>query len=773
MAKVIRHESSLVQATTTATAPLPTNLEDDLIIVFATQNGLVTSAFTIDQSFTIADQDYFTSRGRICVAYKVAGSGGESTAPIVTSTLSDEWVVSTVIVRGVDTADIFNQVVTTAATETTDHRIDMPTVTTDETKCLVFNYSANLGSLRDITPEFQPDANVHQIIAVQVDGFGGAGHGIAWQWLEATGTSAAVETYTPNNSNADDCIAVSFALNDSGDGYTPGYIDPDTTPSQMIEPMRLNSYVYGSSSVNISSTLSGETIDGFSPVNSSTTSTQYLSGFNPKTSISYTTINNASLAGWIFAPSGGVDTTWGEGLIMGWLKTIEAEDAGYINSSENGGMGFLIYDDQSPEEWRYWRVGGADAQRTMDRWTPAVIEVDDSGSTAQDEYATPDLTNVEALGFTQANSIQTNLWIQQNISLLNRVVAAGGSSTIPMDYTEFFQLFLSAPCHYAEKLGASSLLSYIPVTIGGGEAVYTSLDGMSLQFPKSYDTGTKDLNVHVADNKLGLTLDGNSGDVINITNSLISGSSKWHFIMASGLAGTYDLSGTTIGNAGTVTLRDISQDLDSMTFSECDTIALNDCALTNSTITKSTADVALDIDDVTECADLANLSFVDNNQSATAHSIELKATGTYTFDNFTFSGGGADASNTADVYNNSGGAVTINITNGGNTPTYKNGAGASTTISNAVTVTVTALDEAGSPIENARVLLEETGGTDILTGLTNASGVATTSYEGTYPQTVQGWVRKGSASTYYKQAVLAGSVTSSGYDVTVTMVADE
>ena len=42
----------------------------------------------------------------------------------------------------------------------------------------------------------------------------------------------------------------------------------------------------------------------------------------------------------------------------------------------------------------------------------------------------------------------------------------------------------------------------------------------------------------------------------------------------------------------------------------------------------------------------------------------------------------------ADVYNNSGGAVTINISNGGDTPTIRNSNGSSTTVNNAVTLEI-------------------------------------------------------------------------------------
>jgi hypothetical protein len=79
-------------------------------------------------------------------------------------------------------------------------------------------------------------------------------------------------------------------------------------------------------------------------------------------------------------------------------------------------------------------------------------------------------------------------------------------------------------------------------------------------------------------------------------------------------------------------------------------------------------------------------------QSGTGHAIEITAPGTYNFTNITFSGYGGTAgsnltpnsgANDAAIYNNSGGAVTINVT-GGNSPSVRNGAtgspGSTTTV---------------------------------------------------------------------------------------------
>lgn len=767
MARIVSHAKKQAQAATTHQVSLPSNVENDVVIVLATQDGAISSAFTINESFTIKQQDYYTSNGRTICAYKVAPSGGITTAPTITSSTSAEWVSTTIIVRGADTADIF-EAISSATTDAVAYTYSIPTVTTSENDCLIITYTANVSGNRAIVPEPVNAANFHQVATHQTDDFGGASLSVDWAWQKTAGTTTAQVMYAENLVNF---IGVTFAINDDGTGHIPAYVDPATQPSKLQEPFRNGWFqLNGGNVANMSGII--PTIHGKTTQNAVLASAFY-EGYNPFNALIYFTVNTGStgMGPLTYVPASTMDMTWGTGLFYFVTRHYGTSGALYVNNYASGGMSVIMYDNQADEEYITWKVSAIDAKRQTDWWLPVLIQVDDAQNSHHEKYLTPNMAAIEGIALAAESTTQTNLIAMAYYTLLNKLVIAGGTTTVPVDYTQFWGLLNHVPPGYAERLGQTAFLSYIPIVFGGGNEVHVGLTGTSIQFPKSFDATTLDMNVHVDVNKLGITLDGNTGDTIYITNCLLSGETKWHFIMASGLAGTYDMTGTTIDNAGTVTLRDISQDLSGVTFSACNTIALNGIDLDSCTITNSTADVAMDITSTTECAGLTNLSFIDNTAG---HSIEITATGTYTFDNFQFSGGGAAASSTADVYNNSGGAVTINVTNGGSTPTIKNGTSASTTVQNAVTVTVTAVDTAGSPIQNARVLLEKvTGGADVLTGLTDASGIATVSYAYTADTPVTGWVRKSSASPYYKQASLAGSITSSGYAATVVLVSDE
>ena len=155
------------------------------------------------------------------------------------------------------------------------------------------------------------------------------------------------------------------------------------------------------------------------------------------------------------------------------------------------------------------------------------------------------------------------------------------------------------------------------------------------------------------------------------------------------------------------------------------------------------------------------------------HAIEITVPGTYTFSANIFTGYGADGTSDAAIFNNSGGLVTINVTNGGTTVTFRNGSGASTVVNNNISATVTVKDAAGVAIQGAQVSVRlDSDNSEILGGTTNSSGVVTGSVAAS-AGAVSVRVRKGSGSgTDYVPINTPQTVGASNFEVTVTMDED-
>jgi len=263
-------------------------------------------------------------------------------------------------------------------------------------------------------------------------------------------------------------------------------------------------------------------------------------------------------------------------------------------------------------------------------------------------------------------------------------VINGGSSTLPITLEEFLALGDASPL----QLFRDGRIM-IPVTIGGSDVVHFAIDGFTLTFPgvaTPWTTGIYETSprcqAHYDEDKLGFVIAAAAGDTVKMTSGKISSPTRWRFEVTAGASAsaTYDFDDLLLINA-LVTLRAVHT-WAGMTFEECvvtqNGATVTGCFFTDSLVTSN------------DPADISSCSFVS---SGTGHGIEITAAGTYTFSANTFDGYAGTNGSTGNeaVYNNSGGAVTLNIAGGGDTPSIRNGAGASTTVNNNRTVTLTGL----------------------------------------------------------------------------------
>ena len=173
-------------------------------------------------------------------------------------------------------------------------------------------------------------------------------------------------------------------------------------------------------------------------------------------------------------------------------------------------------------------------------------------------------------------------------------------------------------------------------------------------------------------------------------------------------------------------------------------------------------------------------------QSGVGHAIEITTPGTYNFQDIVFTGFGgtpgtnstpSSGANDAAIYNNSGGAVTINVNGSGNQPSVRNAASSTTTVAQTVTVTIKCVDAVtGSAIQGVAVNLGTTGvgSNDLISfAVTDVNGEVSTSYGGSTPQAVNGYAAKGTAVPTYRRVSITGTITSSGLTQTVPMNSDD
>lgn len=288
-----------------------------------------------------------------------------------------------------------------------------------------------------------------------------------------------------------------------------------------------------------------------------------------------------------------------------------------------------------------------------------------------------------------------------------KVIVTGGTTAVPVDTQGVYDVGRYCRVPTVKKSGAAGLVAYVPLQIGGSDAVNFQIDAGALQFPRAYSTAKKEINYHGASGAIGISYAGKSGDVVKHTNSVVTSPSPyyWEINSAATSSATWDFTGLLIVGAN-VTLRNVMTFAD-MNFSGCPTLDFTGCALTgaaikgvpasNDTLTSngstSLSGCTINVSTVTAgnqwCsvaspAIFSSCAFTGGG----GHAIRITTPGSYNLVSNTFTGFGADGSTGAAILNDSGGAVTLTVT-GAAVPTVKNGASASTTIVNNVTVTVT------------------------------------------------------------------------------------
>lgn len=280
---------------------------------------------------------------------------------------------------------------------------------------------------------------------------------------------------------------------------------------------------------------------------------------------------------------------------------------------------------------------------------------------------------------------------------------------------------------------------------------------------------------------------GNATDTVSFVLNqvvIVNVGTRASFDFSSADVDTLQLTGVSFTNLGPMTFPAhvaTNKILDGCIFNNCDQINLDtiqaiDCVFNGTT----DANGAILFDTTLQTANQTDLTF---NSDGTGHAIEITQPGTYDLVRWFFNDYGADGTTDAVIYNNSGGAVTINI-NDGDTPTVRNGAGASTTINNQVALTVTVLDQTNTPLQGIRtaIIAEETAGTiteedEILNALTDVNGQVSTlfSYEGAFGSGLQVSIRARSSSppaTRYENVFSPQVITNAGLTTNVTMRED-
>ena len=238
----------------------------------------------------------------------------------------------------------------------------------------------------------------------------------------------------------------------------------------------------------------------------------------------------------------------------------------------------------------------------------------------------------------------------------------------------------------------------------------------------------------VPDAFYGIDIIGNSGGTTNfdlgvktgsgddatgaLGGAIITGGPRWFLTVNDADVDSANFYGVTLEGAGTILADDPATAMISCTFIDCLSALVSNIGdfLRCKIISAATADgvAFVTTDDLTDIA-FSDFTFSDGHAVELTTPIVASQTSKGNLftsylgtpgSNPTPSSGSTDAA----IYNNAAGAVTVAVGDSGDTPSVRNGASATTVVTNAKTVTITVLDDAGADLASARVQVEADAG---------------------------------------------------------------
>lgn len=835
---------SLNAASTNLTLALPDHATDDVIVFFAAlDSGTATATGTTTGAWTDIGNTTHTN-GTGSSRYRRMTSGSE----IFQLTTTDAWSLVFVCVRDVDT---------TTALDATPNASNNNSTSPAPVNVTVSAANANTLSLYMVGGALVA-AQIHSppgfMSIASLDSTGttattSANMGVCWYFNRATGN---VPVPTWFGSASDTYVRYTVLLRNRSGGRIPAYIDDVSSPAESLCMGHTQTVLdYGGGNVTPTATLTNPNaqINSTTPTGSLATLANSADfGVNPYSTALGNAANTASTTYYGFEITYATARNASTGIICGAYicNTPKVAAFGLGNTKQGGGV-FRIA--SSTTAWAAYQVVAKDSlPNPVGRYVFG-IQAGYTGTVYGNQGTAVTTSSITATqSFANFPSFTGILFLSE-LYIVKTQIVAGGDATNPVSNDGMVSIGSSFRLPVIQKQGGSGLLSYAPIQIGGGDAVNFQLDGGVLQFPRRYNATTRELSWHAADNAVGISYYGISGDTIKHTNSSITSLTPyyWEIHSSATSAATWDFTGLSIYN-GTVTLRVAANaGFNRMSFTSCPVLTATSCSVTNSTfssnpsvagtsgtftgctfssnttvtatsgsllnctlssnttvtaggttitgtnfntnttVTTTTATIGtsnfvgnatialsgstvtgstftslpagnntISVDASTSFSScsfntttltagnspivttfaifdglFANCTFTGSGSGG--HAVEVTSSGTTSFVGNVFTSYGATGTTSAAIYNNSGGLLTINVSGGGNSPTYRNGVGATTVVNaGSVTATVNVKDADGANLQNARVFVKAaTGGPlpfDATVTISNSGTTATVTH---------------------------------------------
>lgn len=724
---------------------LPAHKEDDVVFVCVAQDGVATLS-SPGAPWVVLSAGNAGGAGRL-VMYAVAGAS-QLPDPIVTSNITDGINAIAVVVRD---ADITNPIDASNFSAVAGTTMSSPTVTTTTANALML---ACIVEDQETRGRF--DITALNILGQSFDGV--VTNIMGYRVAETPGAAPAISGGTKIVSDTTQFFYVAVR-NKLG-----GALPPECTNG----PVPLASYgTVAITATEITTLIPDETvidgitlrtaINGWLALNTYTGEGEWdrMAGFRTNT---FTAGQYPSSANLLFAAYHSIaETNFLSGLISFRFRREAVSTEGGV--AKNGWYLFVFDVNGNWAAYNYLKKADVPGMGYK------TVVFDFSKITPTASSATPlDLTRVDRLGYGYHRLMSANM--QSRATYFSQLflwphdsplTISGGSPSAPATPYALGRLVQAYRLNDVFSLqGSGQVACKVPVKLGnsGGGAIGLGR-GSSMEFRRlSAEQRVGDMSMRlVIEAAANDTADFKYGAFGSAVKSLLKASDT------SSPSANYEFEGASF--FGVEVQWNPNIPLIGANFFDCYAIDAGGAEMSEC---KFSSFLSLSGVTTSNPANISNCEFTQGDSGG--HAIEITQPGTFAFVGNTFSGYGLDGTTDAAIYNNSGGHVVLNVSGGGDTPTVRNGAGATTEVVSGAQVTVVGL-ATGSQVKVTKV----SNGDVLFNGAESGGQI---SFSTTYIGAVRVDARKASASPFYKPwATQATTISGQTVEVTALQELDE
>lgn len=567
-------------------------------------------------------------------------NAGNNTTKVISNVTATVITVSNTagLVNETATANVFiTSAVGSLINQNGTDRQTLPSITTTTANSLLLyaiSNSSNAGS-----PEFI-EGPVQHLYTVQGNS---ESSGAGWGFQANAGATPTVYSVTAASGSGVK-LTLQIAPPSTGATVIPTYTAADA--SQYIDPLNGTTAFNGNTAfAATATTYFGTSLNGVTLANGTAAAIadQGLNPTNSTAALTTSAANNWSGATLVLAAAN-YPSVASKNILCHIGPSTNLQYQRLKAAISTRGVAIGMY--SSAGNYRTWHVFGAGTAYKSSRDVPVIINAANTTGRIQNT-GTLNTSSVSVFGFFLASQSTTAQYMFYSLWVLDTLTIGGGIAQEPVDIVGIADAVYGHNHRGVTIQGANQLLVLMPLQFGDGGAhpIYLDLNATAIEFPEQYNRTRKKTTYCSIDNVAGITYYAGASDTIKHRNSVISSASKyhWRFHASSSVTATYDFSGLQVIGAGTITLIN-GLPLTGVSWSSCDGFNSAGAYLDGCLIENSTSTVALTVTSTTNMSRITNSIFSENNNAGTtAHSLQLSATGTYTFDNLTFSGGGPAA----------------------------------------------------------------------------------------------------------------------------------